>query len=126
MASPAMRAMAEVHRAAELEHVRNSVILCKRTQPSLRYEVCPPSTTQPLFVVFHATVHTADGCGAEQEWLKVELPHDHKNEYVSKCRRNEMWHAIWDEIMRNPHSTASPRPSTPHAPACKIPPSPHF
>ena len=51
MATPSMLAMAEVHRAAELELVRNDVIIAKRALPSIKYEVRVTAHARALYVL---------------------------------------------------------------------------
>lgn len=57
----------QLHVEAQLEHVRNSMVLGKRS--GLDY-------------------HT---------WLERSMPGDYHNEFVSKSRKNEPWHEMWNE-----------------------------
>lgn len=57
----------QLHVEAQLEHVRNSMVLGKRS--GLDYRT----------------------------WLEKSMPGDYHNEFVSQSRKNEPWHAMWDE-----------------------------
>ena len=63
---PEVVAMISVHAAAQLEHVRNAMVLAKR-----------------------------QGRGYAS-FLEEQMPGDYDNEFVAKCRRNERWHELWD------------------------------
>jgi hypothetical protein len=65
--TPRTSLMVRHHAAAQLEHVRNAMVLAKR------------------------------GRAGYASFLKAALPGDYHNEFVAACRRNERWHQMWSE-----------------------------